>query len=97
MVQSGRQCNLPGLPGEEDQEAPDGSFRFRPPLRRYGLFGNYLFFDKPDLVDGFLKSEHDWRRAATGRLYAIYREGIALPATLLVMMSVSLTWNVPLE
>lgn len=54
--------------GEKDQEALDGSFRFRPALRRYGVFGNYLFFDKLDLIGGYLKSEDDWRWSAAGAL-----------------------------
>ncbi len=39
--------------------APD-QFTFRPVVRRYGVFGNYLFFDKLDILGGYMRSNDDW-------------------------------------
>lgn len=44
----------------QNQGAPD-EFTFRPTIRRYGLFGNYLFFDKLDVLGGYLRSDDDWQ------------------------------------
>jgi hypothetical protein len=40
--------------------APD-EFTFRPTIRRYGVFGNYLFFDKLDVLGGYLRDDDDWQ------------------------------------
>ena len=40
--------------------APD-EFTFRPIIRRYGVFGNYLFFDKLDVLGGYLRDDDDWQ------------------------------------
>ena len=39
--------------------APD-EFTYRPNIRRYGVFGNYLFFDKLDVLGGYLRDDDDW-------------------------------------
>ncbi|MBI3667639.1 MAG: hypothetical protein HY236_15660 [Acidobacteria bacterium] len=39
---------------------PD-EFNFYPTIRRNGVFGNYLFFDKLDVQGGYLRSDDDWR------------------------------------
>jgi hypothetical protein len=50
--------------GRKDQiqnpGAPD-QFTYRPAIRRYGVFGNYLFFDKLDVLGGYLRSNDDWQ------------------------------------
>jgi hypothetical protein len=50
--------------GKKDQvqnQGADNEFTFRPVVRRYGIFGNYLFFDKLDLLGGYLRSNDDWQ------------------------------------
>jgi len=42
-------------PGDPDQ------FTYRPNIRRYGVFGNYLFFDKLDILGGYLRDNDDWQ------------------------------------
>ncbi len=49
----------------QNQGTPD-EFTYRPTIRRYGLFGNYLFFDKLDLLGGYLRSRDDWKDTLTG-------------------------------
>jgi hypothetical protein len=44
----------------QNQGAPE-EFTFRPKIRRYGVFGNYLFFDKLDVLGGYLRSRDDWK------------------------------------
>ncbi|HYW43325.1 MAG TPA: hypothetical protein VE959_10750 [Bryobacteraceae bacterium] len=44
----------------QNQGAPD-EFTYRPTIRRYGVFGNYLFFDKLDVLGGYLRSDDDWQ------------------------------------
>jgi hypothetical protein len=55
--------------GTKDQvqnAGADNQFTFRPAIRRYGVFGNYLFFDKLDVLGGYLRSSDDWQDAAGG-------------------------------
>jgi hypothetical protein len=40
--------------------APD-EFTYRPNIRRYGVFGNYLFFDKLDVLGGYMRDDDDWQ------------------------------------
>jgi len=50
--------------GTKDQiqnQGADDQFTYRPTLRRYGFFGNYLFFDKLDILGGYLRSNDDWQ------------------------------------
>jgi hypothetical protein len=50
--------------GKKDQVQNQGAadeFTFRPTVRRYGVFGNYLFFDKLDVLGGYLRSNDDWQ------------------------------------
>ena len=54
--------------GTKDQVQNAGSadeFTYRPNIRRYGVFGNYLFFDKLDVLGGYLRSRR--RLAGTSR------------------------------
>ena len=46
--------------GNKDQVQNQGAadeFTYRPMIRRYGVFGNYLFFDKLDVLGGYLRSQ----------------------------------------
>jgi hypothetical protein len=50
--------------GTKDQVQNQGAadeFTFRPNIRRYGVFGNYLFFNKLDVLGGYLRSDDDWQ------------------------------------
>jgi hypothetical protein len=51
--------------GSKDQtQTPDNGnlpFTYRAGLNRVGAFGNYLFFDKLDLLGGFMHSQDDWQ------------------------------------
>jgi hypothetical protein len=55
--------------GSKDQVQNQGGadeFTFRPKVRRYGFFGNYLFFDKLDVLGGYLRSNDDWKDTLKG-------------------------------
>src|SRR5271157_4828344 len=50
--------------GTKDQIQNAGAtnqFTYRPSFYRVGTFGNYLFFDKLDLLGGYMHSHDDWR------------------------------------
>jgi hypothetical protein len=50
--------------GSKDQVQNAGTpdeFKFRPNFYRVGAFGNYLFFDKLDLLGGYIRSHDDWQ------------------------------------
>ena len=51
----------------QNQGTPD-EFTYRPTVRRYGVFGNYYFFDKLDVLGGYLRSSDDWKDVANGAL-----------------------------
>src|ERR1035437_3620226 len=56
--------------GTKDQvqnAGADNEVTFSPPIRRYGVFGNYLFADKVDVLGGYLRSSDDWQDAAGGK------------------------------
>jgi hypothetical protein len=54
---------------DQIQTASDGSqFTYRPTIYRSGAFGNYLFFDKLDLLGGYIRSEDDWQFVQNGPL-----------------------------
>jgi hypothetical protein len=50
--------------GTKDQiQTPDNGnppFTYRANIDRVGVFGNYLFFDKLDLLGGYIRSQDDW-------------------------------------
>ena len=49
--------------GSKDQIQNAGApnqFTYRPTFYRAGAFGNYLFFDKLDLLGGYIRSQDDW-------------------------------------
>jgi hypothetical protein len=49
--------------GSKDQIQNEGNpdqFTYRPTFYRTGVFGNYLFFDKLDLLGGYMRSRDDW-------------------------------------
>ena len=48
-----------------NEGGPD-EFTYYPAIRRNGIFGNYLFFDRLDVLGGYLHDEDDWRLAADG-------------------------------
>jgi hypothetical protein len=57
--------------GRKDQTqlaGSDGEFVFRPHIRRYGIFGNYLFFNKLDVQGGYLRGQDDWKLLAAAPL-----------------------------
>lgn len=50
--------------GSKDQNQTDSAgsqFTYRPTFYRTGAFGNYLFFDKLDLLAGYIHGRDDWR------------------------------------
>ena len=50
--------------GSKDQNQTDplgNAFTYRPTFYRVGGFGNYLFFDKLDVLGGYIRSKDDWR------------------------------------
>jgi hypothetical protein len=50
--------------GSKDQIQNAGAvnqFTYRPTIYRSGIFGNYLFFDKLDLLGGYIRSQDDWQ------------------------------------
>jgi hypothetical protein len=50
--------------GSKDQiqnAGADNQFTYRPTFYRAGAMGNYLFFDKLDLLGGYIHSHDDWR------------------------------------
>jgi hypothetical protein len=52
--------------GKKDQSQTDASgnqFTFHPNIRRQGVFGNYKFFSKVDLLGGYVHSRDDWQVA----------------------------------
>ena len=55
--------------GSKDQiqnSGLDNQFTYRPTFYRVGTFGNYLFFDKLDLLGGYIRSQDDWLAAQPG-------------------------------
>lgn len=49
--------------GTKDQIQNAGApnaFTYRPTILREGVFGNYLFFDKLDVLGGYIHSKDDW-------------------------------------
>lgn len=57
--------------GSKDQiqnAGADNEFTFRPTIWREGAFGNYLFFDKLDLLGGYIHSQDDWQWVQSGPL-----------------------------
>ena len=55
--------------GTKDQVQNSGDpdqFTYRPNIRRYGVFGNYYFFDKLDVLGGYLRSNDDWKDTMGG-------------------------------
>ena len=49
--------------GSKDQVQaadPNNPFTYRSTIWRSGAFGNYLFFDKLDLLGGYIRSQDDW-------------------------------------
>lgn len=54
--------------GSKDQvqnAGADNQFTYRPTFYRTGAFGNYLFFDKLDLLGGYIHGQDDWKMAQT--------------------------------
>lgn len=55
--------------GSKDQIQNAGAanqFTYTPAIWRAGAFGNYLFFDKLDILGGYMRSEDDWEWNQTG-------------------------------
>ena len=54
--------------GSKDQvqnAATESEFTYRPVFDREGVFGNYLFFDKLDVLGGFIHGRDDWKAMST--------------------------------
>ena len=65
--------------GSKDQVQNSGApdqFTFRPTVRRYGLFGNYLFFDKLDVLGGYMRSSDDWASEPGAALTKLTSNGV---------------------
>ena len=59
--------------GSKDQiqnPGADNQFTYRPTMWREGAFGNYLFFDKLDLLGGYIHSRDDWQTVQNGPMGA---------------------------
>ena len=55
--------------GSKDQvqnAGTDSEFTYRPTFYRAGVFGNYLFFDKLDLLGGYIHGQDDWQFVQSG-------------------------------
>ncbi|HUZ97168.1 MAG TPA: hypothetical protein VMU57_19870 [Edaphobacter sp.] len=55
--------------GSKDQIQNAGAsneFTYRSDIWRAGVFANYLFFDKLDILGGYMRSEDDWEWQQTG-------------------------------
>jgi hypothetical protein len=64
--------------GTKDQvqnPGADNEFTYRPVIRRYGGFGNYYFFDKLDVLGGYLRSDDDWMDVANGGMSRLTTNG----------------------
>src|ERR1022692_704354 len=46
----------------------DNQFTYTPIIWRSGAFGNYLFFDKLDVLGGYIRSQDDWQWVQYGPL-----------------------------
>jgi hypothetical protein len=54
----------------------DSEFTYRPTIRRYGIHGNYLFFDKLDILGGYLHGRDDWQDMANGAVTNFTTNGL---------------------
>jgi hypothetical protein len=58
--------------GSKDQiqtpPSPASPFTYRANINRVGVFGNYLFFDKLDLLGGYMRSQDDWLATQPGTM-----------------------------
>jgi hypothetical protein len=57
--------------GSKDQiqnSGADNQFTFRPNIWRTGVFANYLFFDKLDILGGYIRSQDDWQWTQGGAM-----------------------------
>ena len=66
--------------GTKDQvqnAGADNEFTYRPTIYRAGVFGNYLFFDKLDLLGGYIRSHDDWQWDQGGADDALHRERLS--------------------
>jgi hypothetical protein len=64
--------------GTKDQVQNAGDpdeFTYRPTIRRYGVFGNYYFFDKLDVLGGYLRDNDDWQDEPGGKLTSFVSNG----------------------
>lgn len=64
--------------GSKDQVQNQGGadeFTFRPRIRRYGVFGNYLFFDKLDILGGYIRDDDDWEDTPDGPMVRYQANG----------------------
>ena len=55
--------------GSKDQvqnQGADNEFTYRPTFWRSGVFGNYLFFDKLDLLGGYMHGNDQWQWQQNG-------------------------------
>jgi hypothetical protein len=64
--------------GTKDQVQNMGGpneFTYRPTLTRVGVMGNYLFFDKLDVLGGYIRSRDDWQDTMGGAMTSYISNG----------------------
>jgi hypothetical protein len=49
----------------QNEGGPD-EFTYYPTIRRNGIFGNYLFFDRLDVLGGYIRAQDDWKLTVDG-------------------------------
>lgn len=54
-----------GRKGQVQNAGTPDEFTFNPSIRRYGVLGNYLFFDHLDVQGGYIRSHDDWKNMAS--------------------------------
>lgn len=59
----------------QNQGTPD-EFTYRPNIHRYGLFANYFFFDKLDLLGGYIRNSDDWKDTLSGPTMTYVGNGV---------------------
>jgi hypothetical protein len=81
--------------GTKDQvqnQGADNEFTYRPRIRRYGIFGNYLFFDKLDVLGGYLRAATTGRTRRAAQPPNSFRTGIA-PRWITTSSEASPSWR----
>lgn len=61
-------------PQIQNSGTPD-QFTYNARVRRYGVFANYLFFDKLDLLGGYIRANDDWQAVVNQPVLAFTSDG----------------------